>query len=145
MTAEHRTVATFRQRIVGGLLGAVDLLSFAASLAGASVSLFLGKLFASVLFAFLAVGVLNRFVRRRRGDVAYNQPTPLWVLAASLALSVVEAAAIVEASNLPVRFDQPGFEKSNWLFVVALLLVLFYVQRYVFLRLVARRRRADAL
>jgi len=94
-------------------------------------------LFAAVLFVLLAVGVLNRFVRRRRGVALCQQPAPPWVLVVCVVLSVIETGVIVEASNLPVRFDQPGFEKSNWLFVVALLLVLFYGQRYLFVRMLA--------
>ena len=138
-------LVTFKQRVVGGFLGMLDIVGFAASLAGASVSLFLGKLFAAVLFVLLAVGVLNRFVRRRRGDAVHRQPVSPWVSVVCVVLSIIEAGAIVEASNLPVRFDQPGFEKSNWLFVVALLLVLFYAQRYLFARILARRQPADAL
>jgi hypothetical protein len=138
-------LSTFKQRVVGGLVGALEALGFFASLAGASVSLFLGKFFASGLFVLLAVGVLNRFVRRRRGDFAEEQRAPVWVLVVCVVLSIIEAGIVVEASNLPVRFDQPGFEKSNWLFVVAMLLVFFYGQRYVFVRMLARRRPADAL
>lgn len=139
-------LAKFKQRIVDGLLGTLDIIGFAASLAGASVSLFLGKLFAAVLFVLLAVGVLNRFVRRRSGIALYQQPTPPWLLVVCVVVSVIETGVIVEASNLPVRFDQPGFEKSNWLVVVGLLLVLFYGQRYLFVRMLAtggRSFRAD--
>ena len=135
----------FKQRVVDGFLCTLDIIGFSASLAGASVSLFFGKLFAAVLFVLLAVGVLNRFVRRRRGDAVYQQPTPPWVLVVCIVLAIIETGVIVEASNLPVRFDQSGFEKSNWLFVVAVLLVLFYGQRYLFVRMLTRRQSADAL
>lgn len=138
-------LTTFRQRLAGTIALAFDGLLFVASLAGASLSLFLGKLFASALFVLLAVGVLNRFVRRRHGDMNEGQRSPLWVLLVCLGLSVIETGIVVEAMNLPVRFDQAGFEKSNLLLVVALLLVLFYGQRYVFLRLLNRTRAANAL
>jgi len=136
-------LATFKQRVVDCFLGTLDIIGFAASLAGASVALLLGKLFAAVLFVLLAVGVLNRFVRRRRGDAVYQQPAPPWVLVVCVVFSIIETSVIAEASNLPVRFDQPGFEKSNWLFVVALLLVLFYGQRYLFMRMLPRRQPAE--
>jgi hypothetical protein len=136
-------LGTFKQRMLEGALASLEAIGFIASLAGASVSLFLGKFFAAVLFVLLAVGVLNRFVRRRRGDLAEEQRTPVWVLVTCLVLSIIEAGVVVEASNLPVRFNQPGFEKSNWLFVAALLLVFFFGQRYLFRRLLARRQ-ADA-
>jgi flagellar biogenesis protein FliO len=138
-------LSTFRQRLAGVVALAFDGVLFVASLAGASISLFLGKLFACVLFVLLAVGVLNRFVRRRHGDMNEGQRSPIWVSLVCVGLSVVETGAIVEAMNMPVRFDQVGFEKSNLLLVVALLFVLFYGQRYVFLRLLNRRRTAGAL
>ena len=138
-------LSAFKQRIVGGLAVALEGLGFVGSLAGASVSLFLGKLFASALFVVLAVGILNRFVRRRRGDLVEEQRAPVWVLVVCVLLSIIEAGAVVEAMNLPVRFDQPGFEKSNLLLVVAMLLVFFYGQRYLFVRVLARRRPAGVL
>ena len=138
-------LSAFKQRVVGGLAVALEGLGFVGSLAGASVSLFLGKLFASALFVVLAVGILNRFVRRRRGDLGEEQRAPVWVLVVCVLLSIIEAGAVVEAMNLPVRFDQSGFERSNLLLVVALLLVFFYGQRYLLMRALARRRPADAL
>jgi hypothetical protein len=134
-----------KQRLVEGLGVALEGLGFFGSLAGASVSLFLGKLLASALFVLLAVGILNRFVRRRRGERAEEQRAPVWVLVVCVVLSIVEAGAVVEAMNLPVRFDQPGFEKSNLLLVVAMLLVFFHGQRYLFVRLLPKTRPADAL
>lgn len=111
---------------------------FLASLAGASASLFLGKLFAAGIFVVLAVGIVNRFVRRRRGE-AVVPPPPLWISVLCAVLSIAETGIIVEAINLPVRFDQPGFEKANLLLVAALLLFLFFVQRGVLRRVFAKR------
>jgi hypothetical protein len=138
-------LSALKQRVGGGLAVALEGLGFAGSLAGASLSLLLGKLFASALFVLLAVGILNRFVRRRRGELAGEQRAPVWVLVVCLLLSIIEAGVVVEAMNLPVRFDQPGFEKSNLLLVAAMLLVFFYGQRYLFMRVLAARRSADAL
>jgi len=138
-------LSAFRKRLAGGLALAFDGVGFVASLAGASVSLFLGKLFASALFAVLAVGILNRFVRQRRGEAKEEQQSPIWIPLLCGALAIVETAIVVEALNLPVRFDQSGFEKSNWLLVTALLLVFFYGQRYVFHRLRSKEGAASAL
>jgi len=141
----HEVLTEFRQRLAGTLALALDGAGFVGSLAGASLSLVLGKLFAAGLFALLAVGVLNRFARRRRGDFAGEQPTPIWVPLVCVALSLVETAAIVEGFNVPVRFYQPGFEKANLLLVVGLLLFLFYSQRYVLRRIFAKASTASAL
>ncbi len=138
-------LSAFRKRIAGGLASAIDGVGFVASLAGASASLFLGKLFASALFVLLALGVLNRFVRRRHGETKEEQQSPVWISLVCAVLATVETAVVVEALNLPVRFDQPGFEKSNWLLVAAVLLFLFYAQRYVLRRLLAKGSTASAL
>jgi hypothetical protein len=47
---------------------------------------------------------------------------------AILALSVLEMGVLVEMTQLPVRFDQPGFEMSHWLWVLLGLAGLFIVQ-----------------
>ena len=117
---------------------ALDGVGFLASLAGASVSLFLGKLLAAGIFVVLAVGILNRFVRRRRGEIAV-QPLPVWISPVCAVTSILETGTIVEAVNLPVRFDQPGFDKGNLLLVAAVLLFLFVAQRDVLRRIFARR------
>ena len=70
---------------------------------------------------------------------------PIWVPLVCVALSLVETAAIVEGFNVPVRFDQPGFEKANLLLVVGLLLFLFYSQRYLLRRILAKASTASAL
>jgi len=138
-------LTAFRNRFVGVLASAIDGVGFIASLAGASVSLFLGKLFASALFVLLALGVLKRFVRRRHGEAKEEQQSPIWISFVCGVLAIVETAVVVEAMNLPVRFDQSGFEKGNWLLVAAMLLVLFYGQRYVLRRLLAKGSTASAL
>ena len=138
-------LAAFRKRFSGALAYALDGAGFVASLTGASVSLFFGKLFASALFVLLALGVLIRFARRRRGETKVEQQSPVWISLVCGILAVVETAVVVEATNLPVRFDQSGFEKSNLLLVVAILLVLFYTQRYVLRRLLAKWSTASAL
>src|SRR5262245_20387949 len=104
-------LTAFRGRLVGTLALALDGAGFVGMLAGTSVSLFLGKLLAAGLFALLALGILNRLVRRKRGTLPVELPTPVWVLLACCVLSAVETGAIVEGLNIPIRFDQAGFEK----------------------------------
>ncbi len=91
--------------------------------AGSAIALVFGKLLAAVLFAALAAGVTTRFFRRSAQAIA--PAMPLWGVLISGGVAVVACAAAVEAINLPVRFDQVGFDKSNLLIVVALLLVFY--------------------
>jgi len=135
----------FRKRLVGGVAIALDGGAFLVTLTGASVSLFFGKLFASALFVLLAVGVLNRFIRRRRGQMNEIQRWPIWIPVLSAVCALIETAVVVESIHLPVRFDQDGFEKSNLLLVTALLLVIFYGNRYLPRRLLSREGTANAL
>jgi hypothetical protein len=123
------------------LVTTLDGVGFLASLASASVSLFLGKLLAAGIFVLLAVVILNRFVRRRSG-VVDAQPPAVWIPVVCAVASAVETGIVVEAVNLPVRFDQPGFDRGNLLFVAAVLLFLFFAQRGVLRRLFARRTTA---
>ena len=64
---------------------------------------------------------------------------PLWITLVSGGLAVIGSAAVVEAVNLPVRFDQSGFEKSNWLMIIAMILVFYWILSAILARLSARR------
>lgn len=101
----------------------IDSAEVAVLLTGGSLALIFGKFLAAGIFGVLAVGVARRFFRRT--DEVLRARPPLWTTIVSAFAAVVAAGAIVEAINLPIRYDQTGFEKSNLLIVVALVL-LFY-------------------
>ena len=122
----------------------IDGVEVAALVFGSGLAIAFGKLLAALVFAALAAGVATRFIRRR-GVVLIPRPLPIWISLASSALAVLGAAIVIEAINLPVRFDQIGFEKSNLLIVVALILAFYWLLRALFRLLVARANTSTAV
>lgn len=112
-----------------------DGVLLAGSLAGVSFSVVFGKLLAGALFLGIAAGIGARLARRRRPDPpAASRATPgVSIVSAVVAAGAV--AALVEMINLPVRYDQAGFEKSNLLVVVAGFLAAFYGARWLIVSL----------
>lgn len=107
-----------------------------ASVVGAPLAAFTGKLYLAVLVALFGLGCCLRFMRLRqkrrqtgRSPVRALQRPPAWLAPAVGALSAVEVALLVEATRLPVRADQPGFDTANWWWVIAGFILLFGLQR----------------
>ncbi len=111
---------------------------------GAAVALFLGKLFAAAALAAITLGIFLRLASRRRKMPAEPAPAPPWLQFACALLALVETAALTEATNLPVRGIQPGFQKSNWILVLAALAALYLIQLRFFRSLRARRAEPSA-
>ena len=121
-------------------------LAFAAS--GATVAAVLGKFIVGVVLAALAIGFLLRLKGRksRAGSaaVAQNpQPTTTSRLVTGL-ISAVEVAALVEATNLPIRFDQSGFQMSHWFLVLLVFCAAYFLQQPLVLRLLNKPRQSGA-
>jgi len=125
-------LVTIRQAIAKTALLVGEVAGTFISLSGATAALVFGKVLLAVVLAAIAVGFFLRLTSRRANAVLPPAPTPMWVFAASGLLAAIEVAVLVEATNLPVRFDQPMFEKHNWLLVVLALLVAFVVQVQLF-------------
>jgi hypothetical protein len=129
------------RRSVAKIIGAIiEVAGALASLSGATAALVLGKVLLAIVLAALALGFFLRFTGRRAKAVSAPAPTPPWVFASSVVLSLIEVAALVEATNLPVRFNQPGFEKQHWLSVLLALIVAFVVQVQLFRALQSKSR-----
>ena len=134
---------TLRSAIARRIEVAAELAGLAVSLSGVSLAALFGKLILAVLLGAIALGLFLRVAARRAGPRAAEPATPRWVGPASALLSLVEAAVLVEATHLPVRFDQPGFELHHW----GLVLVgvgVGYVAQARLLRAVATRRGTQA-
>lgn len=130
-------VARLQSRLKLRALLVLDVLEIGVLTVGSGVSIVFGKLLAALGFAVLAAGVASRIVRRRKQQSA-PQPRPLWVTLVGGLLAIVSSAIAVEAANLPVRFGQSGFEKSNWLLVIALLLAFYWAWSIVLTRLLQK-------
>jgi len=87
----------------------------------------------------VALGFFLRLAGRRRAQTMAPPPVPIWGRAASAALAVAEVALLVEATNLPVRFGQSGFEPWHWALVCAALLVAHALNLRIVRSLVGKR------
>ena len=117
-----------------------EIAALAGSLAGASLSFIFGRVAVAVLLAAVAVGIFFRFNSRAKGAATTEAALPLWVKTTSTILAALETGALVEAVNLPVRYDQPGFEMYHWALVGITFLALYFLQFQVLKRLVKRRQ-----
>ena len=113
-------------------------LAFAAS--GATVAVVLGKFIIGVVLAALALGFLLRLKSRRTKPVEQQQtrPTTTARFLAGL-VSACEVAALVEATNLPIRFDQAAFHVGHWYLVVLAFFAAYFLQLPLLGRLLGKR------
>jgi uncharacterized membrane protein YfcA len=125
-----------RAAVHGNVLLVAEAVGAAASAVGVPLAAITGKLYLAVLVALFGLGCGLRFVRLRkklkqpdRVHAALPQATPAWLTPVVGLLSAVEVALLVEATRLPVRADQPGFDTANWWWVLAGFVVLFWMQR----------------
>ena len=119
---------------------------FAAS--GATVAAVFGKFIIGVVLAALALGfVLRRAGRRHRAaNVELKpkiQPTTPARLVCGL-VSAVEVAALVEATNLPIRFDQIDFHMGHWYLVLFAFVAAYVLQRPQISKLLGKPRARSA-
>jgi hypothetical protein len=125
-----------RETIHGNVLLVAEAAGAAASAVGVPLAAVTGKLYLAVLVALFGLGCGLRFVRLRRKrrqpdrvHVALPHVSRAWLTPVVGLLSAIEVALLVEATRLPVRADQPGFDTANWWWVLAGFAVLFWLQR----------------
>ena len=121
------------------LLVGADIAGMVLSVSGAAVVAFLGKVMLSVVLLAVALGFFLRLSGRRK--VVLPPPAPGWARPAAGLLSVLEVAALTEATDLPVRFHQSGFEPWHWALVVVALVVAYALN----MRLFAAIRRSQSV
>jgi len=129
-----------KRKILDAGLFVADAACVVASLSGASVVALTGKLMLAVVLAAISLGFFLRIVGRRRGAVSAPPPAPRWWYPAASVLALVEVTALVEATDLPVRFSQPGFELYHWPIVLVALVGSFILNLKVFRVLGAKSR-----
>lgn len=134
--AQAGWLARIRTTARGGVLLAVEAAGALASAVGAPLAALTGKLYLAVLVALFGLGCCLRFMRLRQKrrqpghtDAETQRRSPAWLTPAVGVLSAIEVSLLVEATRLPVRADQPGFDTANWWWVLAGFVVLFWLQR----------------
>ncbi|MEY4562776.1 MAG: hypothetical protein RLZZ618_2053 [Pseudomonadota bacterium] len=111
-----------------------------SSLVGTVVASATGRFPVAVILGALAVGLFLRLSGRRAAALEAAPPLPVWVRPMAVLLAGVEAAALVEAVNLPVRFNQAGFQYGHWALLALALLILYAVQMAILSSLIAKLR-----
>ena len=118
-------LSPLKRRIADSFMAAADVAGVALSGSGAALVAVLGKFMLAVVLGAIALGFFLRLAGRRRGHVVNSPRMPAWIRAVSAGLAAVELALLVEATNLPVRFDQAGFEPWHWILVLVALAVAY--------------------
>lgn len=129
----------FRSAIGSALMAGLEIVAVAISGSGTVIAIVLGKLFAAAVLAAITLGVFLRLAGRGGQRPPEPATVPPRIKLGCALLTLVEVAVLTEATNLPVRLAQPGFEKSNWLIVIAALAVIYWVQLGFFRSMLAKR------
>ncbi|WP_066152198.1 hypothetical protein [Hydrogenophaga pseudoflava] len=129
-------LARTKVAVQGRVLLVVEAAGALASVVGVPLAALTGKLYLAALVALFGLGCCLRFVRlrqrlrqTRQEAVAVPPSAPVWLTPVVGLLSAVEVAVLVEATRLPVRADQTGFDTAHWWWVLAGFVVLFWLQR----------------
>ena len=109
------------------LQAAAEVVAIGFSLSGAVAAFVFAKFLLAVVLGAIALGVTLRFVTRRKAEPNIAR-TPVWARLSAALLATVETGVLVEATDLPVRFSQPGFQFHHWLFVLLVWFVAYLVQ-----------------
>lgn len=108
----------------------VDLLGVVGAASGATFAAVFGKVILGMVLAGFSLGFLLRLKGRGRvKESAIQKDAPSGtsrLVAATLAL--FEVAILVEATNLPVRYDQDGFQVGYWYLVVLAVIAAYCLQ-----------------
>lgn len=132
-----------KRKVADGFLVVADVGGMLLSASGATVVAVLGKLMLAVVLGAIALGFFLRLVGRRQKAVASPLKTPPWCRVAAALLASVEVALLAEATNVPIRFDQPGFQSWHWLLVVLALIVAYAVHMQIFRSILRGQRVAS--
>jgi amino acid transporter len=88
---------------------------------GGSVICFaVGKFVVGLILAAITLAIIMRLLwRRKHADrILVAQKLPFWAKTISFLGALVGSGVLVEATKLPVRFDQADFSMANWLIVI---------------------------
>ncbi len=94
----------------------------------------------AVVLGAVALGFFLRLAGRRKPKTIAPIRPPTWVVGVSILAALIEVALLVEATNLPIRFNQPSFEPWHWALVVVALFVTYRLNLLVFRSLANRRQ-----
>ena len=138
-------LANIKHKTLAGIETVANVAGLFVSVSGATVAAVFGKLVIGIVLGAVAVAFVLRLKGRRVEPLAATrQPPPAWVRPVVAVMSAIEVGALVEATNLPVRFSQEGFAYSHWFIVGLLLAALYLLQVGAVARAVAKHKGAGA-
>lgn len=126
------------------LEAAAEIAAAGLSLSGAVVAFVLAKFLVAVVLAGVGIGIGLRFVARRKQEPRAT-PAPAWVRLSCALLTTVEVGILVEATDLPVRFSQAGFQLHHWLIVLLAWVFAYLLQTSALRSFVSKRHATKAL
>ena len=132
-----------KRKVADGLLVVADVGGMLLSASGATVVAVLGKLMLAVVLGAIALGFFLRLVGRRQHASMAPAKTPTWCYWAAVFLAMVEVALLAEATDLPIRFYQAGFQLQHWLLVAFALVVAYALHMQIFRSILRGQRVAS--
>jgi hypothetical protein len=117
----------------------VEAMGLVASFSGTALAVFLGKLFLAAILGALTLGFFFRITGRRSASKTVPPPTPSWAFMVSGLLSLALTAVLVEATNLPVRFNQEQFDLLHWVLVILAVIAAFFLLLQLIRTFLAKR------
>ena len=138
-------LTTLKHKALSGAQTVADVAGLFISVSGATVATVFGKAVLGIFLGAVAIGFLLRLKsRRRHPESSRALPLPTWVRPLVAVLSLVELAALVEATNLPVRFNQVGFAYGHWYLLALAFGALYLLQVGVAQRIANKGQRPSA-
>ena len=139
MVQPFKKVSTFKKSATLRLQTFAEAAGLVASVTGASLSLIVGRAAFAVVLGAVALGLFLRISSRAKNATTTDAPLPYWMRLGIALLAVLETGVLVESVNLPVRFDQLGFQWFHWVWVAFACLALYVLQLQILKKVVATR------
>ena len=117
-----------RTRVQTAWSTALEGVALLVSASGSAAALVFGKALLAIALGAFAFGAFLRLSSRRRQSTPLERQGPAWLAPVTGLVTMIECAVLVEATDLPVRFSQPGFQAYHWLFVLAFMIVAYVGQ-----------------
>ncbi len=144
LTSIKKQLADIKRCIGDGVLSISEILVQGLQVlvpgAGAGISLALGKIFIGSILALICIGVILRLTfRRKHADRVLTQRVSFSLKSIAFLLALGLSVGFVEMTNLPVRFNQPGFSLGYWVIVVSVITVSYFWTVQIFLKAFSKK------
>ena len=119
--------AKLKDSIFNNVFYLLEVICFVFGISGVAAAILFGKLLLALVFACLVVAIFFRLAGRRKGHTVARANSPAWKRPITVLLSLISTVLLVEAINLPVRFDQPHFNFLHWGLATAFIFIFYWL------------------